>query len=399
MKFFKKGELKLLWPFYARALIFPMLFFMNAFIVVYFMRLGFSLFQISLLTMMAPLFMLIFEIPTGAIADIYGRKFSVLFGNFIVALALFSVFFLKNYYALLVAFAVIGIGNTFRSGADEAWVTDLIKSKKKTFLHGFFAKNISLNGGGVVVSGLLGAFLVKTFGLSIMWIMAGASYLISMFLLSFGEEKFVRKKADMKSSFKKVNTQSVKSINYTRKHPILVSFLFASSILVFASAFAEYLSWTPFLKSLGFPDYAFGYVWSAIGLAGVFAPIISTRLMGKGRERKFILIMIILGVLTLSFILLATSIIFAFSILFTYFFFLMMRIPAERVYFHKFVPSKLRATVGSVEAVFIAIIGIIAMPLVGLSVDNIGARYSIFLSAIIMVPAAIIYYKLKEDEK
>ena len=70
MKFFKQGELKLLWPFYLDALISPMLFFMPAFVVVYFRDLGLSLFQISILTMMMPLFMFLFEIPTGAIADI-----------------------------------------------------------------------------------------------------------------------------------------------------------------------------------------------------------------------------------------------------------------------------------------------------------------------------------------
>src|SRR3989344_1277986 len=83
MKFFKQGELKLLWLFYLDALISPMLFFMPAFIIIYFRNLGFSLFQISLLTMMMPLLMLLFEIPTGAIADVYGRKFSVLLGALI----------------------------------------------------------------------------------------------------------------------------------------------------------------------------------------------------------------------------------------------------------------------------------------------------------------------------
>jgi len=78
MKIFQKGELKLLWPFYLDAFLSPMLFFMPAFVVVYFRDLGFSLFQISLLTMMMPLSMFLFEIPTGAIADLYGRKFSVL---------------------------------------------------------------------------------------------------------------------------------------------------------------------------------------------------------------------------------------------------------------------------------------------------------------------------------
>jgi len=74
-------------------------FFMPAFLIVYFRDLGLSVFQISLLTMMIPLFMLLFEIPTGAIADIYGRKFSVLVGALINGVALLSIFFIFEFFA------------------------------------------------------------------------------------------------------------------------------------------------------------------------------------------------------------------------------------------------------------------------------------------------------------
>ena len=142
-----------------------MLFFMPAFYVIYFMDLGFSLFQISLLMAMMPLFMLLFEIPTGAIADIYGRKFSVILSYIIQGFAYILIFFLDNFYALLFAFALIGFGSTFISGAKEAWVTDLINKDRKTFLHNYFVKRDSLCSAGLVVSGILGAFLVKSSGI------------------------------------------------------------------------------------------------------------------------------------------------------------------------------------------------------------------------------------------
>lgn len=399
MRLFKSGELKLLWPFYLGALIFPILFFMPAFVVVYFRDLGFSLFQISLLTMMMPLAMLLFEIPTGAIADLFGRKSSVLLGALIEGLAIFSIFFLENYYALLIAFAIVGFGSTFNSGAREAWITDLIKSKRKDFLHGYFAKGSSIDSLGLVVSGILGVFLVKMFGLSIIWIVAGASYFITIFILSFGEENFIRKKIKVKDSFKEISKKSIKSVSYSRRHPILFLFLIASAILVFASVFSGDLAWVTFLQNLGFPDYAFGYMWSAMGLVGIAAPLISTRLMKKGREKKFIITSIILGILVTSLMFFVNSIVFALSLLLASFFFFLMRAPVERVYFHKFVTSKLRATLGSVETMLIAIIGLIAMPIAGLSVDHLGARYTILLSALIMIPAVIVYLKINEKRK
>jgi MFS family permease len=198
MKFFKKGELKLLWPFYLDSLISPMLFLISAFMVVYFRNFGLSLFQTSLLFAMIPLFMILFEIPTGAIADLYGRKFSVLIGTIILGITIISIFFLTNFYALLFAFAMIGIGNTFSSGAKEAWITDLIKKEKKDFLLGYFAKSSSMESFGLVLSGIIGALLVKQFGISVIWIVTGLSFLITFSFLIFAKEHFVKRKIKIK---------------------------------------------------------------------------------------------------------------------------------------------------------------------------------------------------------
>ena len=76
-----------------------------------------------------------------------------------------------------------------------------------------------------------------------------------------------------------------------------------------------------------------------------------------------------------------------------------MSFPAERVYFHRFIKSKLRATIGSVESMLIGLIGIISMPLAGLSVDYLGAKYTILISALLMIPSAIIFFKIKDGNK
>ena len=396
MKFFKQGELKLLWPFYLDALISPMLFFMPAFIVIYFRDLGLSIFQISLLTATLLLFTILFEIPTGAVADVYGRKFSVLLAQIIEGSALLSIFFLHNYYALLFAFAMVGIGSTFNSGAREAWVTDLIKKEKKDFLHRYFAKSSSIDNIGLVVSGILGAFLVKHFGLSIIWIVAGMAFFVTFILLGFAKEHFVKRKAKIKDSLKNIIKQSKISVRYARYHSVLFWFLIASIFLVFASEFNEFLVWTPFLQNLGFPDYAFGYMWSAMGFVGVFASLISLKLMKKGGERKFILGIIVLAIIFLFLIVFVQTIAFALLILLSFTFLARMAYPPERVYFHRFIKSKLRATVGSVEGMLVGIVAVVALPLAGLSVDYLGPRFTILIAALLMIPAAIIFLKMKD---
>ncbi|MBI5066015.1 MFS transporter [Candidatus Woesearchaeota archaeon] len=396
MKLFKKDELSLLWPFYLDALLSPMLFFMPAFGVVYFTNLGFSLFQVGVFTAFMPLFRMLFEIPTGAIADLYGRKVSVLLSTILEALGIISIFFLDNFYLMLVSSAVIGVGSSLRSGAEEAWIIDLIKSKKKDFFHTFFVKRSSLDSFGLIIAGFFGAFLVKIFGLSIVWIFGGLSFLVSAILLSFASEHFTKQKIKIKFLFDQTNKQAIKSINYSRNNPVLFRLFFATFMMVFAIAFSEDLGWITFLKDLRIPDYAFGYLLSAHGIMGVFAPIISSKLVKKGKERKFLRNITLLISTVILLTVFAFNATIAILILLSLYFFIAMRTPAERVYLHRFIPSKLRATICSVESILIAISGITAILISGLSIDIIGAKYTIIISAILIIPVVIIYHKIKE---
>jgi predicted MFS family arabinose efflux permease len=183
-----------------------------------------------------------------------------------------------------------------------------------------------------------------------------------------------------------------------KNNSILFLFLIANVIVTFAWAFNGDLAWVPFLQGLNFPDYAFGYLWSAMGAVGIFASLMSIKFMKKGKERQFILSTIILTIIFLLSIIFVNNLIPAFLIFLFLTFFVKMSYPAERVYFHKFIKSKLRATIGSVESMLISIIGIISIPLAGLSVDYLGARYTILLSALLLVPSIIIYLKIRNKE-
>jgi len=397
MKIFKKGELELLWPFYLDILISRILFFFPAFIVIYFRDLGFTFFQISLLTMMMPLAMLLFEIPTGAISDLYGRKRSVILGFTLEGIGLFSGFFATTFYQFAIIFGFVGFASTLYSGSDEAWIADLIKSKRKKFLPNYFIKQGILFSTGMLTSGVLGALVVKYFGLSIIWLAGGSSCIASATLLLFAEEKFKKRKIKIKQSFKEIITQTKKSIKYSGNHPIIFKLLLASTTLIFASSFSGDISWIPLLKKSGFPDHAFGYMWSAMGVIGIIAPFITRKFM-KNNERKFLMTCLALGISILLPLIFINSLAPIFTIFLLTGLFSRAMSPAERVYLHKFLPSKFRATIGSLEKTLIGLIAIIALPIAGLSVDHLGPKHTILLSGILMIPALITYYKIKENK-
>lgn len=66
----------------------------------------------------------LFEIPTGAVADTYGRKLSLVVSFLIQGAAWMLVGAVSSFWVILVAWALWGFGETFMSGAFEAWITD-----------------------------------------------------------------------------------------------------------------------------------------------------------------------------------------------------------------------------------------------------------------------------------
>ena len=67
------------------------------------------------------------ETPTGVVADVISRRRSFVIGQAVMSIAFIWAIVSMNYWVILPAQALFGIGWTFRSGADTAWVTDELK--------------------------------------------------------------------------------------------------------------------------------------------------------------------------------------------------------------------------------------------------------------------------------
>jgi MFS family permease len=69
-----------------------------------------------------PFFLLIVlaEVPTGAIADRFGRRVSLMLGSALFAVAVFIFGIADNYAVILLSYTAWGLGLTFQSGADTA---------------------------------------------------------------------------------------------------------------------------------------------------------------------------------------------------------------------------------------------------------------------------------------
>lgn len=68
----------------------------------------------------------VFEIPTGVLADVYSRKLSVIIGYILMGLGFLVEGFFPAFIPILLAQVIWGLGYTFTSGAEEAWISDEI---------------------------------------------------------------------------------------------------------------------------------------------------------------------------------------------------------------------------------------------------------------------------------
>lgn len=88
---------------------------------------------------------LIFSVPTGMLMNRIGRKNTVLLSLIVTAVALFIPLFGDGYYVMLVAFSLLGIGNTIMQTSLNPLVTNLISGDKlaSTLTFGQFVKAIA----------------------------------------------------------------------------------------------------------------------------------------------------------------------------------------------------------------------------------------------------------------
>ena len=143
---------------------------------------------------------LILELPTGAFADLLGKRASVALGFFAIALAYVLYAFATNFQMFLVTALLTGLGEALISGAKEALLYDTLKeageedrfSKVNARLEIIFQVGIGL---ATLVGGVLGSIDLRI----PIWLYVGAMAATGVIALGFREpfidtEKFTLKR-------------------------------------------------------------------------------------------------------------------------------------------------------------------------------------------------------------
>ncbi len=165
---------------------------------------------------------LVFEIPTGVVADVYSRRLSVIIGMFIMGFGM-AMQSLPTFGLLVLAQVVNGIGFTFTSGATEAWLVDEIGDQYagEVFLRASQVRNIC------AMVGIAMSVLLANISLALPIVISGVIYLmLGVFLVAvMPEHNFKPSPREGRNTWQTMWHTFNDGVKLTRAQPVIVSLI------------------------------------------------------------------------------------------------------------------------------------------------------------------------------
>ncbi len=333
------------------------------------------------------------EIPSGYLADVWGRKKSLLTGAVLgtVGFGLYSIS--HGFWAFALAELVLGIGYSFVSGSDSAMLYDSLKEaqQEKKYIKqegwitstGNFAEAIAGVCGGLLATVTLRTPFYFQFAIASMAIPAA---------LLLKEPKLHGR--ELSRTFRGI----LRAVKETFSHVELRSALLVSSFTGTASlTFAWFVQ--PYFQQAGLPVSLFGVMWTVLNLTVGVSALFSYKVEHLLGQRRSLLL--IIGGLSVGFFLSAIEISLA-GIAFLLFFYLLRGVahPILKDYIHEYTGSDVRATVLSLRDFVIRINFAVIGPVLGFLTDrfSLGVALAVAGGSYLLMSVAAVLPLLRKKE-
>jgi MFS family permease len=333
--------------------------------------------------------MVLFEIPTGVVADRWGRRASFLCGTLTLAATTGLYVLLWQLHSSFVWWAIVsallGLGFTFFSGATEAWLVDALTiTRFEGQLETVFARGQLVIGVMTLSGSVAGGFLAQLTNLGVPYL-ARAVVLVVMFVvalimmhdLGFTPARGKRPMAEMKMI---LNSSVEHGMRVPAVRAIMLAGMFSGGIgiYVFYALQPHLLNLWGNQKAYGIAGLVAALVAAAQILSGFLTPLIRRAFQ---RRTSALLTLEALAVVMLALIGLVGNFWVVIMLIMLWAFAAYVGTPIRQAYLNGMIPSKERATILSFDSLINSTGGIVAQPLLGKSADVWGYQVSYLLSA------------------
>ncbi len=333
--------------------------------------------------------MVLFEVPTGIVADTIGRRMSYLLGTLTLAGASLIYVLLWQVEAPFWQWAVVsmwlGLGFTFFSGAVEAWLVDALTATGFTGeLETVFGRGQIVTGAAMLTGSVAGGFIAAQASLGVPFVLRGVVLIVMfgvafrlMHDVGFTPEKGGRPLAEMRKI-------ASASIEYGWRVPsvkwLMVEALFTGGVGIYA-----FYALQPYLLELYGDPQAYqiaGLVAAIVAGAQILGGVAAPRIRRLFHRRTSALIVTAgLSVVTLGLIGIIESFWAVIGLIVVWGLLFAATMPIRQTYLNGMIPSRQRATILSFDSMMTSTGGVWTQPVLGRAADVWGYAPSYLLGA------------------
>ena len=331
----------------------------------------------------------LFEIPTGVIADTRGRRFSFMLGAATLLASTLLYLAMWQLHAPLLGWAVasiiLGLGFTFFSGATEAWLVDALRATGFAgSLETVFGRAQTVGGVAMLTGSVLGGVVAQFSNLGVPYLlraaMLGVTLLVAfrfMHDLGFKPDRESRATAVVRDVWRGALNGGL------RNRP--VRWLMLAAPFTTGVGFYAFYALQPYLLQL----YGDPTAYSIAGLAAAIiagAQIVGGLAVSRvrrlfGRRTDALILGTVANVALLFLIGWTTNFLVALLLLAGWALVFALEAPFRQAFINGLIPSEQRATVLSFDSLMGSTGGIVAQPALGRSADAFGYGASYMISA------------------
>jgi len=369
-----------------------------AIMVLFYEQRGLSFSRIMILQSFYYFAKVLSEVPTGALADRFGRKKSLVIGSFCHSFAYLLIFLSHSFILFNLGEIIAGISMSFAYGADSALAYDTLKDLEREEEY----QKVEGNGHSMrllsfAIFAPIGG-LLATVNLALPYLASSiVIFLSGLLALTFIEPRKAKILCPEKDSI--VQGSMIQSSTFDKRkkyyHEIIRSFnlmldekkilwlvLFFS--LVFLATRLGFWTYQPYMKEVGVPLSLFGVVFASFHLFAALVSKYADKIEKTLKENLTLLFMPILVII--SFILMSR-----FLFLWSICFILLQQAsmathePILKNYLNRLAPSDIRATMLSVQSMAGNLVFAVTAPFLGSFVDKFGLGNALLIFALVII--------------
>ena len=347
-------------------------------IILFFKENGLSLTEIMVLQGAYSLTVALFEVPSGYLADLFGRKACIVFSTIFSFVGFLFFCFFSGFYYFLIAQILVGFAGSLISGSDSALIYDtLLQTNNKDDYAKIEGRNYAIGNFSEATAGIFGGFLAVSSIYLPVYVQTAFIFLSIPIAFTLVEPE-IKNITSSKNSLQSIFILVKSTLLESSKLRWLIVYSSAMGVATLSMAWFS----QPFFIAIDLPLVLFGIFWALLNFSSGISSYNSHYFSNKFNYKNLIYFSVIMS---LSFFLLGFSII-SYGLFFIFIIYFLRGIvtPILRNEINKITSSNIRATVLSVRSFIIRVSFAILAPVLGFIAEHNSLSITFYFLAFVV---------------